>query len=69
MGPHTHILALLAKKLQGQPAILMPESLEKTLVELEEEEHKELAGFSNMLIDESLMNILSSDDPSYELVS
>ena len=66
MDPITHILTLLAKKLQGQPASLMLESLVKALIELEEEGHKELAGFSNMLSDETLMNILGSDDPSYE---
>ena len=66
MDPITHILALLAKKLKCQPASLMPESLAKALVELEEEGHKELAGFSNMLTDETMMSLFDDEEPRYE---
>lgn len=66
MDPIAHILVLLAKKLSGQPASLMPESLVKALIELEEEGHKEVAGFSNMLSDETLMGMFDDDEPRYE---
>ena len=66
MYPIAHILVLLAKKLSGQPASLMPESLVKALIELEEEGHKEVAGFSNMLSDETLMGMFDDDEPRYE---
>ena len=66
MEPHERVLQLLAKKLQGQPASLMPESLVKALVELEEEGCQELAGFSNMLSDQTLMDLFDDDSPRYE---
>ncbi|NRA45792.1 MAG: hypothetical protein HRU09_12615 [Oligoflexales bacterium] len=66
MDPLAHILALISKKLSGQPASLMPESLVRALVELEEEGHRELAGFSNMLSDESLMELMDDNEPKYE---
>ena len=65
-GPISTHPALLSKKLSGQPASLMPESLVRALVELEEEGHRELAGFSNMLSDESLMELMDDDEPKYE---
>lgn len=66
MDPYAHILALIAKKLQGQPLSLMPESLVKIMVELEEAGHQELAGFSNMLSDQTLMDLFDDDKPRYE---
>ncbi|MFK7822514.1 MAG: hypothetical protein AB8G05_00030 [Oligoflexales bacterium] len=66
MDQHTHILQLIAKKLKGQPTSLMPESLVKVLVELEEEGHKEVIGFSNMLSDQTLMDLFDDDEPKYE---
>ncbi len=68
MTPHEKLLDLIARKLASQPPSLLPESLVKVLLQLEEEGHSELAGFSMMITDEAIMQILGDDEPSYEPV-
>ena len=68
MTPHEKLLQLISQKLAGLPPSLLPESLVKALVQLEEEGHSELAGFSAMITDDAMMAIFGDEEPSYEPV-
>ena len=65
-NPYEELLNKLAKKLKNQPRSLLPESLVKALIELESEGMSELSGFSNLISDEALMDLLDDKTPKYD---
>ena len=68
MNSHDKLLRLVAEKLRGQPPSLLPGSLVKALVQLEEEGHSELAGVSAMITDDAMMSLFGDEEPEYEPV-
>ena len=68
MNTHDKLLRLISQKLRGQPPSLLPSSLIKALVELEEEGHSEFAGLSEMITDDAMMSIFGDEETEYEPV-
>ena len=68
MTTHEKLLILISQKLAGLPPSLLPGSLIKALVQLEEEGHPELAGISAMITDDAMMELFGGDEPEYEPV-
>lgn len=65
MQNYQHILDLLSEKLRNSLETNLPKAVLKALVELEKEGHSDLAGISNMLTDEAIMEMFDDDEPSY----
>ena len=65
MKNYQHILDLLSEKLHDSLEKNLAKAILKALVELEEEGHSDLAEISNMLTDETIMDMFDDDDPRY----
>ena len=65
MNNYQTILDLLSEKLRNSLEKNIAKAILKALVELEEEGHSDLAGISNMLTDEAVMEMFDDDEPSY----
>ena len=51
------IFKLVAEKIEDEPDALLPINLVRALIELEEEGIKELAGFSDLISDETFIDL------------
>ena len=55
------IFKLVAEKIEGEPDALLPINLVRALVELEEDGMKELEGFSDLISDETFIELFGGD--------
>ena len=56
------IFKLVSEKIEDEPDALLPVNLVRTLIELEEEGIQELAGFSDLISDETFIDLLGDAD-------
>ena len=55
------IFKLVAKKIKDEPDALLSINLVRALIELEEEGIQELAGFSNLIADETFIDLFGEE--------